>query len=126
VFGKIKIRPSDSVFSIYIRTRDNWTCQKCGASFSPPTRQLQNSHFWGRGKESTRFDPENCDALCVKCHQWFEEHKTEYEAWKKDRMGEQAFNKLMVRAHTPGKRDDTLALIVAKALLDGISREKAG
>jgi len=52
-------------------------------------------------------DEENCDIPSVKDHRFFEEHKTEYHDWKMKRMGEQPFNLLMVRAHTPGRRDDT-------------------
>lgn len=32
-------------------------------------------------------------------------------------MGEKAFNLLMLRAHTPGKRDDKATLLVIKELL---------
>jgi len=37
---------------------------------------------------------------------YFEERKTEYHDWKMARMGETAFSLLMLRAHTPGKKDD--------------------
>jgi len=65
-------------------------------------------------KESTRFDEENCDILCVRDHQFFEEHKTEYRDWKLKRMGEKAFNLLMLRVHTYQKKDDTLILMWLK------------
>jgi hypothetical protein len=70
--------------------------------------------FLDPGKESVRFDEENCDIFCVADHAYFESHKTEYTAWKKDRMGEKAFNLLMVRAHITGKRDDKLQVMLIK------------
>ncbi|MCH7541954.1 HNH endonuclease, partial [Patescibacteria group bacterium] len=65
---KMKLRLSDRLFSRYIRYRDNWTCQRCGKRFEEKAQNLHNSHYWGRGDESTRFDTENCDALCSYCH----------------------------------------------------------
>jgi hypothetical protein len=41
----------------------------------------------------------------------------EYEVWKKDRMGQKAFNLLMLRAHTYKKRDDKLDLIYVRKLI---------
>ena len=38
-------------------------------------------------------------------------HKTEYREWKLKRMGEKAFNLLMMRAHTPGKTRPQLMFI---------------
>ena len=85
--------------------------------FFPAGTGLTVSHFWSRAKESVRFDEENCDILCVRGHAFFEFHKTEYTAWKKERMGEKAFNLLMVRAHTTGKRDDKLQIMLIKKLM---------
>jgi hypothetical protein len=78
---------------------------------------LTVSDYWTRAKESVRFDEENCDILCVRDHAYFETHKTEYEVWKKNRMGEKAFNLLMARAHVPGKRDDKLQVMLIKKLM---------
>jgi hypothetical protein len=53
----------------------------------------------------------------IRDHAFVESHKTGYEAWKKKRMGEKAFNLLMVRAHTTGKRDDKLQIMLIKKLM---------
>lgn len=66
--GKIKLNPTDTVFSQCIRERANWTCERCGKVYTPPTRALHCSHFHSRGKWGTRFDPDNCEALCYGCH----------------------------------------------------------
>lgn len=104
--GKVKLRPSDIAFSQYIRTRDYWTCQRCGKYYEPPTKALHCSHFKGRGKESTRFDPENCDALCYGCHQYFTSYPDEHYAWQVERKGQEAIDALILRSNQYKKRDD--------------------
>lgn len=121
---------ADIVFSKAIRERDRWSCQCCGRVFPEGSGQLQNSHFFGRRMESTRFDPENCDALCVRCHMIWENEKgvtrgvvdgkyvelaRPYRQWKMTRLGQAAFDALQVRAHTPTKKDRAMALLKALA-----------
>lgn len=53
---------ADKFFSEYIRERDG-RCVLCGKKDG-----LTCSHFWGRYASATRYDPENCDALCMGCH----------------------------------------------------------
>lgn len=102
---RIKIRPEDSLFSNYIRSRANWKCERCLRQYTPPTIGLQNSHFHGRRKESVRFDPENCAALCFGCHRIMTEHPLIHVEWFKKRLGEKAFNALTLRANKTGKPD---------------------
>jgi len=119
--AKIKIHKADIIFSKYIRSRDNWTCQACGKPFSPDSAQgLDCSHFWGRGRWNTRFDPENCDALCTRCHfKWGGDERYLYEKFKRKQLGSTGFNALMVRAYSYKKRDWKMALIKVKELLKG-------
>lgn len=113
MFGRIKVRRADTLFSQYLRAKRGYRCEFDNAFF-PDGRGLTVSHFWSRGKESVRFDEENCDILCVSHHAYFEEHKTEYEAWKLERVGKKAFDLLMLRAHTYHKKDDTPILMWLK------------
>jgi len=111
----IKLRPADIKFSQIIRTRDGWRCVRCGTQYYPPTRGLQNSHFWGRGRENTRFDFENCDALCTACHQyWGGDGREEYIEFKKKQLGEEGYKNLKIRAFTYKKKDDKLVLLWLK------------
>jgi hypothetical protein len=110
MFYKIKIRKADRLFSQLIRARDKYTCQRCRRKFSPENcRGLVVSHYWGRGRESTRYDEENCVALCSGCHQiWGHgDGREEYIQFMKERLGSR-FDILMVRAYTYQKRDDKL------------------
>lgn len=121
-FGKITIRREDTLFSRYIRTRDNWTCVSCKTKYPENSQGLQCSHYWSRKNEATRFDPENCDALCAYCHQkWGGDYRANYTAFKKRQLGEKQYKALMIRAHCYYKKDRKLALMYVKSLLKNIS-----
>jgi 5-methylcytosine-specific restriction endonuclease McrA len=104
---KIKIDPVDKLFSDYIRMRDGYRCQRCNTYFPEEKRGgLHCSHYFGRGRENTRFDPENCDALCFGCHRiWGSEDKEGYRTFKIKQLGENGFNALQVRAEAFKKRN---------------------
>lgn len=84
---------ADKIFSEIIRTRDNWTCQRCATVYNPnnPTSRkgLHCSHYIGRSRYGTRFDEDNCIALCYGCHQYFTSHPIEHTQFFLDRMGEE-------------------------------------
>lgn len=117
--GAVKLRTSDKLFSKWIRTRDGWTCQRCGAYHAPPTNALHCSHFQGRGKEATRFEPLNCDALCYGCHRYFTSHPAEHYQWQVQRKGQQVVDSLVLQSNGYKKRDDKMeTLIWTQALKD--------
>lgn len=101
----VKIDAADKAFSQYIRTRDNWTCQRCGKKYSPPTQALHTSHFKGRGKEATRFDPRNADALCYGCHRYFTSQPDEHYEWQVHRKGRELVQELTRLSNTYKKKD---------------------
>lgn len=115
---RIKLDKADIAFSQYIRERDNWTCQRCKRKFPPKTQGLHCSHYFGRGNECTRFDPENCDALCMGCHSAWDSNKEDYRDFKVKQLGEERFKALRVRASSICKKDRTLAYIKIKAELE--------
>jgi len=115
---RIKIRKSDQVFSKYICQKAKKICARCGNK----TPTIQNSHFWGRKRENTRFDELNCDALCYGCHQNLGANPGEFRDWKFEQLGEKKYNLLQLRAQTYKKRDDKMDLIVAQQLLDTLDK----
>lgn len=108
----VKIDAADKAFSLYIRTRDNWTCQRCGTKYEPPTSALHCSHFMGRGKESTRFEPKNADALCYGCHQYFTSHPAEHYQWQVKRKGEDVVEQLIAQSNSYKKKNRGLEKII--------------
>lgn len=106
-FGKIKLRKSDIIYSKYLRKKRRYRCERCRTPYEGGIG-LQVSHFYGRAKESVRFDEENTDCLCAGCHQYFTANPAEYTDWKRGRLGEKRYKALTLRANIMGKRDDKL------------------
>jgi len=124
---RVKIRRSDKLFSLFIRTRDGWKCKKCKRWFPKPEDNegrtpgnLHCSHFFSRRAESTRFYPDNCDAFCAGCHKDFDSDRAGYEEWKKEQLGERDFKLLLVQHNSYKQRDDKLDAMYAKKLLDEV------
>jgi len=99
--GKAKIFPSDREWSKYIRTRDNWTCQRCSKQYDPPTSALHCSHFWSRGNWSVRFDEDNTEALCYGCHSYLGGNPVEFHKYYLEKLGQERFDALEQRRNTP-------------------------
>ena len=120
---QIKIDKADRKFSQFIRLRDK-RCMRCGSrvEFNEKGEPIthQSSHYWSRGKESVRFDPENLDTLCFACHNlWGHgDERDKYKEFKIKQLGMEGFKRLDVRAHTNGKKDRKMALMIAKKLYE--------
>lgn len=104
-WGKAKIDGADKAFSLYIRTKAEWKCERCRRQYSPPTSALHCSHFVGRGKENTRFEPLNATALCFGCHQYFTSHPAEHYQWQVGRLGQDMVDRLQLAGNTYRKKD---------------------
>lgn len=114
---KVKIDKADNLFSLWVRTRDKWTCQRCGHQYEPPTSALHCSHFKGRGKEATRFEPLNCDALCYGCHRYFTAQPDEHYRWQVERKGQKIIDKLIIQSSLYKRKDRKMEEIYWKARL---------
>jgi hypothetical protein len=93
------IKSCDCIHSRYIRYRDGM-CVTCGTTWG-----LTCSHLFGRARLGTRWDvaPDgNCHAQCAKCNQDHSDVGTAvYVKWYVERFGEDAFDRLRLRANTP-------------------------
>lgn len=101
----IKRRADDILFSKYIRTRNKWTCQYCLRRFQEGDKNLHCSHFYGRRRESVRFDEENCDVLCISCHRKMEENPALYTEWKLKILGQTRYDLLRLKANQYQKKN---------------------
>jgi len=117
----------DTLFSELIRKRairDVGGCERClhqkvdivkdNGEIFPAWKQLQCSHFWGRGRQSVRFDEVNCCGLCGACHLYFTSHPSLHRDWFIKRLGEREFDLLAYRAQRPAKIDRLLIEIYLK------------
>lgn len=122
---RVKLDKADIEFSRYIRLRDK-QCKRCGrlGTGKEDISGLQCSHFFGRGKESTRFDPDNCDATCFGCHQyWGSTDRESYRDFKIKQLGQKGFDLLLLKANTYTKKDRKMAYIKAKLLIKSLDNE---
>ena len=105
----VKIYAEDKWFSLYIRKRDNFTCQKCFKRFPPYVEGGSNhalmglhcAHCFGRGAHSTRWEPDNSASLCMGCHLYADSHPEVKRGIFVRRLGEERYNELEVLSHTP-------------------------
>jgi hypothetical protein len=105
---------ADHYFSLFIRYRDNWRCQRCFVPYVPVTNALHASHFWGRARESVRFDPSNVTSHCHGCHAFLTANPELHREWKIKQIGQQQYDLLMVRAQLTVKKDRALMAIIWK------------
>jgi hypothetical protein len=128
---KLKIFPSDSIWSKYIRTRDNWTCQRCDKKYAPPTSALHCSHFWSRGSWSVRFDEDNCQALCYGCHSYLGGNPQEHREFILNKLGQERFDALQKRRNTALKSGEKKYLLSkefrkeVEIMLDNLNLKKS-
>ena len=102
---KISIKPLDKKFSLYIRSRDNWTCQRCFKKYIPPTNSVHCAHIFTRGAKSTRFDVDNCHTMCYGCHSYIDSHPLEKYEWYIKKFGQRKFDLLRLKSNTQMKLD---------------------
>lgn len=126
---QVKRHPADIIFSQYIRQKANHTCEKCGKVCRvgrETLAQLDASHYWSRSHENTRFDETNVSALCSTCHRRMgghtREENGEYDLWMKEKLGEEGYNLLKVSANTYKKRDRYMSQLIAKELLNSLTK----
>ena len=120
----MKRRTSDIIFSEFVRRRDGRCIYafKCGG-YKTDWKELQCSHWQKRRHEGTRIDPKNCDAACSMCHTWVEdtiEGDRALDAFKLKQLGQQEYNLVLLRRHTTFKKDEFMAKLIARQLLDSL------
>lgn len=107
-FGKIKLDPADIAFSRWIRLRD-MKCMRCSSPVRLNTQGLpithQASHFQGRRKEGTRFEPLNVDTLCGGCHSYLGSNPAEHYAWQVAQKGQTIVDNLVLQSNLYHKKD---------------------
>ena len=102
----VRVATLDTIFSKCIRERSDWICEYDGCrycenlSFRYEPGGLHNSHFKGRRKRSTRWFPDNCEAFCMKRHEYMGDNPDEYSDWKRRQFAEWKYDDLVLRANS--------------------------
>lgn len=121
----VRLDKADIAFSLYVRLRDKKCiypdCHRVGEPDAKgnKVKGLQASHFHSRRKESTRYDPENVDALCAYHHNLLAggNRNIDYVEIKKKQLGKKKLEALNIRAEMYCKKDRAMALLIAQQLL---------
>lgn len=99
----MKITKADKFFSLCVRERANWCCEKCGKIYEPTYGEntglpgnpaLHCSHYFGRGIYETRFYPDNAFSHCYGCHSRFEQNPDKFRDWVFSRLGARRYDGL--------------------------------
>lgn len=119
---RMRLDHADIVFSQCIRLRDR-KCVRCHSpvelNFQGLPKSHQNSHYFGRTREGTRYEPDNCDTLCHGCHRfWEKEDREAYRHFKVKQLGQKRFDSLHLQSNTYFKKDRAMRYLEAKMWLD--------
>ena len=82
-------------------------CQRCFKPFpayveggdNKALQGLDNAHCFGRGNKKTRFEPDNCAALCMGCHSIVDADPEEKRNLFIKKVGKKRYMELRVFSH---------------------------
>jgi len=100
--GGIKITAADRFFSLCVRERANWTCERCGRKFVtaftdagfPSAPGLDCHHYIRRGHWAVRFHPKVAAAVCYGCHAYWHQNPDLEKEWWDKHIGEEGIKEL--------------------------------
>ena len=87
----------DSIFSLYIRHRDNGVCYTCGIQKMPS--EMQAGHYVSRACLPLRWDEDNVKCQCPGCNIYKHGDIITYREKLVKELGEEAVERLELRRH---------------------------
>tara|TARA_R110000868_G_scaffold102674_7_gene282812 strand:- start:454 stop:831 length:378 start_codon:yes stop_codon:yes gene_type:complete len=103
-YGKSTKAKATKLHSLYVRTRDNFTCRWCGAT-KQSGKQIQCAHIISRSISATRTDESNAVALCASCHWAQSKNPLVWARWVEKELGTKYLDGLLARG-VPGVKVD--------------------
>lgn len=116
---RIRIDPLDREFSKMVRLKKP-LCEVCAKH---PSSQVH--HFKGRRHQNTRYDEENCWAVCFGCHRRFEEDPSWAVAQQQKRLGKD-YDAFIMRANMIKKRTSSDKKVLTAWIKNEIERIERG
>lgn len=101
-YGKSAKAKATKLHSLYVRTRDNFTCRWCGAT-KEDGNQIQCAHIISRSISATRSDERNAVALCASCHWKQAKNPLVWARWIEAELGSEHLDDLLIRG-VPGTK----------------------
>ena len=118
---KVKIDPLDTLFSKYIKQKAGGKCEFCGQS---PSSMGYHTHHGVAGRRylNTRWEEDNCVALCLACHNLLGDFPSINQDFFRKRIGTKRMEELEVVARTYNKmtkeRKEAITLYYKEKLND--------
>lgn len=103
-YGKQDKAKATKLHSLYVRTRDGFTCRWCGSTKSEG-KQIQCAHIISRSISATRTDERNAVALCASCHWKQSKNPLVWARWLEEELGREHLDDLLNRG-VPGEKVD--------------------
>ncbi len=94
----MKRTAADAKWSLAIRERDGYQCQRCEKFYPKKHRGLHAAHIFSRAIKRTRTDMDNGVTLCYGCHALFHREPLEFHEFVKEWMGEDRYEALSNKA----------------------------
>ena len=98
-----QVKALDKLFSEVIRLRANGFCPKCKTYHK--VDEIVAAHYYSRTLKSTRWDEDNVQGVCPSCHALFHQEESIYTEFIYERLGEERFKALIIKARIPQKMD---------------------
>jgi 5-methylcytosine-specific restriction endonuclease McrA len=98
-----QVHSLDKLFSELIRLRANGFCPKCEMYYK--FDEIVPAHYYSRTMKSTRWDEDNVQGVCSPCHDLFHKYESIHTGFMYERLGEERFKALVVKARIPTKMD---------------------
>jgi hypothetical protein len=92
----VLVRRLDAIYSQYIRLSEPNVCVTCGEQ--KHWKELQNGHFYSRGRYATRWEDLNCHPQCARCNVFLKGNYINYTRYMIDRFGREAVDQLEVKS----------------------------
>ena len=78
---------TDALFSRYVRRLCACICSRCHKQHTITSKGLHCAHWQSRGKWTTRFERDNCTALCKGCHSYLDHRPLEKDEFFRKMLG---------------------------------------
>jgi len=97
--GTVKIDPLDRLFADYVKLKAGGMCEYCGQT---PKSQGYHCHHGVAGRRylNTRWEEDNCVALCLACHNLFSDIPGINQGFFLKRIGSKRMEEIEVIART--------------------------
>lgn len=119
-YGTSAKAKATKLHSLYVRTRDNFTCRWCGAT-KAEGKQIQCAHIISRSISATRTDERNAIALCASCHWAQSKNPLVWARWLESELGKDHLDDLLVRGVSGIKVDWDAEVVRLKFALDALT-----